>query len=675
MKHTRQLTAILLAALMLTGSVACTDSGDGTATTTGQDTHPAVTASPSPSDTDPETQAETKAETEMEAPKFQVTVGQDSADVVTPAGLTYTLTGYDSIHPEAGTVTFTKGLTVTFAENSFTAKFNRFTVDYTSSHPLQLWLSTGTSAEDSYFLEAGDGAFSGVINDFLKGQYRRKLTSMRLDSCTGEPATLTLSDVTTETVKAPDETCFLENQRFKLGIALHWGGAISYLEDKTCTVEGLTNLVDRHDTGRLIQQSYYGTIGEGSGYEPGVSFGSTWHYNPVQGGDQYGVGGRLIDFQITETSVYIKSQPCDWAKNGSYTPFYTENTYFLEEDFVRVDNRAVDFSGYEHPHHFQELPAMYVVSYLNTFTCYNGDAPWTDGALTTYRNLPFWDHGRQIVYFNEQNTETWYSWYSEEDNFGIGVYVPSLDSVGGGRNEPDVRDKSDVGGSTSFGGGSCILRMKTYQPFEYSYLLTAGSVESMRATFKSNQDFAANSDLDEDCLPQEKPYAPTTVEELTHPDLNKGTSNLFAYHNSTGEYDEEEGALKLTATSGDVGLYINYAILRDNPFYAAENPDMEKAALHTDDYKTFKVEYMIPATNSSDIYSCTVYLCAGDILGPTGGVSEHAGNMPADGQYHVLEINLGANPNWTGEIHQLRFDFFDGYAIGDVIYIKSITLE
>jgi hypothetical protein len=534
----------------------------------------------------------------------------------------------------------------------------------------------GTPEKDIYFLEAGGGEFSAVIPGFLESKYRRKLTAMTVTACTGETAAFSLTSLATEVADVPaDSTYYLENTRFKLGIALHWGGTISYLEDKACTVDGLGNLVDRHDTGRLIQQSYYGTIGADNDYEPGISFGSIWHYNPVQGGDQYGVGGRIVDFRATENSLYIKSQPCDWAKSGSYTPFYTENTYTLESDYVRVDNRAVDFSGYEHPYHFQELPALYVVSYLNTFTCYNGDAPWTDGALTAYRGLPFWDHGRQIVYFNEQNTETWYCWYSEEDNFGIGAYVPAVDSVGGGRNEPDVRDKSDVGGSTSFGGGACILRMKSYEPFEYSYLLTAGSVESIRATFKENKDFTDNADLDEDCLPFEIPYAPATAEELTHPDLSKSISNLFAFQNCFGKYDETEGALKLIATSPDVALCIKYSILRDDPFYAAEHPDMARISLHTDDYKTFKVVYRIPTTNSAATYNSELYPCTGEQLSPGGHTLMWISGLVADGQYHTLEIDLSASPYWNGDIHQIRFDFFNSSAIGDIIYIKSITLE
>ena len=701
MKHSRKVLPLLMSALLLAtaAATACTGSEDpaaDTTDTTAPSTRKETSASTDPTTeaategvTDPVTEAVTEAATEAvtdeetepapELKSFTVTVDGDTAHVTTPTGLTYDLTGYDSIDVTTAAVTFSGALTVTMTDDALNAKFNRFTMDYSSDQPLQIALSVGTSEKDTYFLEASESdsaAFSAVVPCFLDGQYRRKLTAMSVTACTGVPATFSLADLAIEEIDAPaDATCFLENDRLKLGIALHWGGTISYFEDKSCAVDGLTNLVNRHDTGRLIQQSYYGTIGEGNDYEPAMSFGSLWHYNPVQGGDQYGVGGRIIDFRITENSIYIKSQPCDWAKQGAYTPFYTENTYTLEEDYVRVDNRAVDFSGYEHPYHFQEIPAMYVVSYLDTFACYNGDSPWTGGDLSVYRDLPFWSHGRQIVYFNEQNTETWYAWYSEEDNFGIGVYVPGLDTVGGGRNEPEIRDKSDVGGSSSFGGGANILRMKAYQPFEYSYLLTAGSMESIRETFAENKDFAENPDLDEDCLPQEKPYSPTTLEEVLNLDLSKNPNSLITLQNSSAAYDEAEDALKLTTTSGDVGIYVKYNILRDDPFYAVENPDVGNVILRAKDYTTLRIEYMIPTTNSSSAYNAELYPCAGDLQNPEAAALMWISGLAADGQYHTLEIDLTKSPYWNGDIHQIRFDFFNSSAIGDVMYVKSITLQ
>jgi hypothetical protein len=46
-----------------------------------------------------------------------------------------------------------------------------------------------------------------------------------------------------------------------------------------------------------------------------------------------------------------------------------------------------------------------------------------------------------------------------------------------------------------------------------------------------------------------------------------------------------------------------------------------------------------------------------------------------DGTYHTLVIDLTKSAVWEGEVHKLRFDHFNNSAVGDVMYIKGITLE
>jgi hypothetical protein len=83
---------------------------------------------------------------------------------------------------------------------------------------------------------------------------------------------------------------------------------------------------------------------------------------------------------------------------------------------------------------------------------------------------------------------------------------------------------------------------------------------------------------------------------------------------------------------------------------------------------------MIPTTNSADTYRFGLFLSAGDYHHATPEAYAHA-EITADGQYHTLEINLADYAFWTGDIHQIRFDFFENSSAGDVIYIKSITLQ
>ena len=122
-------------------------------------------------------------------------------------------------------------------------------------------------------------------------------------------------------------------------------------------------------------------------------------------------------------------------------------------------------------------------------------------------------------------------------------------------------------------------------------------------------------------------------------------------------FSAEQNATVLKVTGGDPYVSISYADL-----------------LSADDYKKIKITYMIPTDNSSGNYLCDVFFCAGDIGNPTGeAVQRH--DLITDGEYHVLEVDLSGEANWKGSIHSIRFDFFDGCAEGDIMYVKSVVLE
>ena len=157
--------------------------------------------------------------------------------------------------------------------------FHRVTLRYASTQPLKLTVTGKEGKNDvanTFFLEAAqDGVFSGIIESYLYGGTAKKLISLDIETCSGKTAEVSLKELKTERLKPlAEHTVYLENDRFKLGIQMLWGGTISYLEDKRGQVDGLTNLVNKHDTGRLIQQSYYGTGYIEGVYDPGTSFGT-----------------------------------------------------------------------------------------------------------------------------------------------------------------------------------------------------------------------------------------------------------------------------------------------------------------------------------------------------------------------------------------------------------------
>ena len=654
-----KLLSLLLAILMTAATVACTGNDTPADTTDGLTEGTTAPEGTSPEGTDSETV--TEAETLPPPEDYEVTEQNGTASVVTPMGLSYTLSGYTAL--DKATASFAEELTYTFDETAFEEKFTRFTLTYTSATPVKVWLSfteRGRVVEEYYFLNAGEGTFSGLNPNFLKGYSARKLTKLRVEALTDDPAAFTLAGLTTEHMEKLSETVYVENERFKLGVELGWGGAVSYLEDKACTIPDLVNLVNKHDTGRLIQQSFYG-VQENDEYKPGVSFDTKWRYNPVQGGDQYNNASRLIDVVITENSIYIKAQPQDWSLDNQLTPSYMENTYTLQADCVKVDNRFTDYSGWEHPFAGQELPAFYTVSYLDTFVWYNGEDSWTGDTLSSKNDLPFWgDHAGECTFIlREKNTETWCAWVSGADDYGLGVYAPNIDQLKAGRYEFDG-SKSDVANSTGYVAPVNVLKMVSFKPIEYSYLLAAGSTAEIRKIFTEKKDFTDNKSLREN---YQSTRLPSVDGDITKLDFTGG-KNLALITNPVDTsvlFDEAMGAVKLTAGSfGDVNITIPYG----------SNP----TPLSAESYKTLKIEYMIPTDNALSGYQSDIFLCAGNIKAPDGNARIRV-NLVKDGEFHVLEVKLAGNAYWTGDIHMIRIDYFDNSSAGDVMYIKNITLE
>ena len=654
--------ALLLALLMLISAAACTGSGDP-ADTTGAGTTGSDTNAPDAGTADAETtDAETEADTLPPPEDFVVTEKDGTASVVTPTGLAYTLTGYTAL--DKATATFAEELTYTFDEALFDERFTRFTLLYTATVPVKVWFSfteRGKQVEEYYFLEAGKTEFSGLNPSFLQGNTARKITKLRIEPLTGESAAFSLVGLTTQRIEKPGDTVYIENSRFKLGVETEWGGAVSYLEDKSCTIPDLGNLVNKHDTGRLIQQSFYGTSGVPGEYEPGISFESKWVYNPVQGGDQFNNSSRLIDLVITENAIYIKAQPQDWSLDNQLTPSYMENTYTLYEDRVQVDNRFTDYSGWEHPFAGQELPAFYTVSYLDTFVWYNGEDSWKGDTLSSKNDLPFWGDfpGQCTFVLREKNTETWCAWINGSDDYGLGVYAPNIDQLKAGRFGYDG-SKSDMADSTGYVAPVNILKLVSFKPIEYSYLLTAGSTAAIRETFTTHKDFTDNKSLREN---YQSTRLPSVDGDITKLDFTEGKNlGLIASPvDTTVIFDEGAGAVKLTAGSvGDVSITI--------PYGSSPTP------LSADTYKKLKIEYMIPKDNASGFYQSDLFLCAGSISGPDGNARVRV-DLTKDGEYHTLEVDLSKYAFWTGDIHMIRFDYFDFSSAGDVMYIKSISLE
>lgn len=388
--------------------------------------------------------------------------------------------------------------------------FNYYGIEYSSDCYIKATVhySAGVKAKtEDFFLEPSKKkiTFYSFVDDALAGKKGNKINSITLEPLTKAEENIKIYGFSVFNREIPEQEIFIQNDTHKLGIDLLWGGALSYLEDLDSNVQAVSvdgqikvdsnaseryntesvndniNLINRNDTGRLVQQSYYGTLD----YDHGVYMENDWRYNPVQGGNQFNDASKIVDLRVTDTEIYIKCRPLDWAKEKEYiTPSYMEATYSLENGAVHAKCRFVDFSGYPEAESTQEIPAFYCIEPLNNFVYYGGKKPWTNGKLTNEPDLIFWPDAGYPNFYSKEN---WSAFTGEfEDSFGIGVYVDNEEAFLAGVYEREKTTNEDPSkdGPTSYIAIVKNRIFKSFDPYQYEYYLTTGNTTEIRNTFE-----------------------------------------------------------------------------------------------------------------------------------------------------------------------------------------------
>ena len=414
-----------------------------------------------------------------------------SAELCVIAEPTATGASIEDIYTVNGAERTVFGYSVSQSELEYSIKspigksFNTYVITYSSDVPIKgviTYKVSGKAVSEEFYLEEGyHKTFTSFVDGAITGNDCAELTSVRISLIKAKSLTFRLEGIEATKRELPKtDVVYIEDGNYKLGIKLTWGGGISYLEDLRDGDDSLKNLLNDHDTGRLIQQSYYGT--NSAPYVPEKYSENMWCYNPVQGGDQYNNRSKLVDYVISEDgkSIYVKCRPLDWAKKNVLTPSYMENTYTLCDGYVKVDNRFVDFSGYTHRNADQELPAFYTVSYLSEFVCYTGQKAWSGDTLTVKPSLPFWG-GNANAYFALGSKETWGAWRAS-NGYALGVYTPMATTLLAGRHNYNG-SKDAHNDATNYVAPLIKNTMKSFEPFEYTYYITTGTVEEIRNRF------------------------------------------------------------------------------------------------------------------------------------------------------------------------------------------------
>jgi hypothetical protein len=141
-----------------------------------------------------------------------------------------------------------------------------------------------------------------------------------------------------------------------VGLLTSWGGTIV-----EASLNG-TNYVNSNDPGRQLQVSLW---------DGDADYVNSWGYNPVQAGDRYFDGSPVLGQTIGPESIYIKTQPIQWAPEsfggGPGNPILGDA--YVEQWLTPVPNRGRAFKVHykithfgtdTHTNTFQELPVVYV---------------------------------------------------------------------------------------------------------------------------------------------------------------------------------------------------------------------------------------------------------------------------------------------------------------------------
>ena len=410
-----------------------------------------------------------------------------------------------------------------------------------------------------------------------------------------------------------------DNGVIKVKLDLTRGGAINYLSHS----DENRNLVNIHDEGRYIQQSYYAGDVLDRQDEGQASNWSPWPWNPIQVGDAYGNRAEILDYEQNGDTLYVKCIPMLWDMNNKPAEAEMEQWTIVKDNILEVHNRLTCFrtdSLYgENILRDQELPAVYPISALEKLYYYGGVTPFTNDTLSNppVVNLSsgFW--GRYLSV-----SEHWMAFVDDNLN-GMGVYNPICNYfIAGMAGDPGYEA---LDGSTSYIAPVKKEALKKNSVYEYTYFIIVGTLEEIRArVYELSVGF-------------EEPMQKTEWE--------------------FDEDDNFEGWQLNGATEGVVSNgYLEMNVIAGDPFMTNMDGMMIDASKF--DKIAIKMKNNTPDTNA-EIFFKNAYE-------PEKYNSIRFQTIPEDSIYREYEISTSENLDWSGFIVMLRLDPVSGVSTGSV---------
>lgn len=389
---------------------------------------------------------------------------------------------------------------------------------------------------------------------------------------------------------------YLDNGAIKIGVDLDMGGSITHLS----AAQNGENLINSHDLGRQVQQSYY------SGPQP---FGEAhpnwknWPWNPIGSGDVHGHPSRMLEHSNDGQTLYVKARPMQWALNNVPGDCSFETWIRLEGDAAlircRLTNHRDDKTQY--PAANQELPAVYTIGKLHRLFTYDGLEPFTGGELRRIENSgPPWASWKA--------TENWAALVNDH-GWGVGVVHPGIYSfIGGFHGKPGRGGPKD-----NPTGYIAPVRREILDHnivYEYEYALVLGTLEEIRdyATAHRVKDGRPDHRFDRD-------------------------RGHWIYSNAADAGFPLEGGLRVRPKGEDPQL------IGPEQWWEADSAP----------------KLFIRATYRAKPGKAAIYWTTTDKprFSPERRVEF---DIKPDGESHVYELDLASHPFYQGTITRLRFD-------------------
>lgn len=273
----------------------------------------------------------------------------------------------------------------------------------------------------------------------------------------------------------------IDNDTLHLKLDLTRGGAICYL-----SLSGTNrNIVNIHDEGRYIQQSYYGGKVVNRQDDGQAPEWSPWAWNPIQVGDCHKNRAQILEQSKTGNALYVKCIPMLWDMDNKAAEATMEQWTSLHGNVIKVRNKLTCFrtdSIYsEDATNNQELPAVYPISYLKNLYSYLGDSPFTgepcDSLKVKNLRSGFW--GR---YKDDVVTENWMA-FVDDNLWGLAVYTPICSNfLAGMAGDPGFEAMDEA---TSYIAPIKDANLKKNSVYEYDYYLIVGELNEIRACIYS----------------------------------------------------------------------------------------------------------------------------------------------------------------------------------------------